>query len=64
VPKNSSKKWTPEDDKRLLELAATGKLQVIMAQNWDEAAQRSLDRLGILKTRAKNPSSLNPDEGS
>jgi hypothetical protein len=30
MPKNSNKQWTPEDDKRLLELSAVGKPHVMI----------------------------------
>jgi hypothetical protein len=54
MPKNSSKKWTPEDDKRLLELKAAGISGLMVAA----ALRRSLKsinlRLRLLKMRKRS----------
>jgi hypothetical protein len=43
MPKNSSKKWTPEDDKRLLELKAAGMSGLMIAA----ALRRSLKSINL-----------------
>jgi hypothetical protein len=64
MPKNSNKRWTPEEDKRLLELAATGSLHVMIGAELGRSGEAITGRLGVRKTRANNANSLNPDEGS
>jgi hypothetical protein len=46
MPKNSNKKWTPEEDKRLLELAATGKLHVMSDAELGRSGGATTGRLG------------------
>jgi hypothetical protein len=42
MPKKSNKKWTPEEDKRLLELAATGKLHVMSDAELGRSGEQQL----------------------
>jgi len=51
MPKNSNKRWTPEEDRRLLELAATGKPHVLVGAALGRSLASITGRLGILKTR-------------
>ena len=48
---NSSKQWTPEEDKRLLELEAAGKPRVLIAAALHRTAGSIPSRLSILKLR-------------
>jgi hypothetical protein len=51
MPKNSNKPWTPEDDRWILELAATGKAHVLIGAALGRSLASITGRLGILKTR-------------
>jgi DNA-binding NarL/FixJ family response regulator len=53
VPVNSNKRWTPEEDKRLLELQAAGKSNVSIAAALRRSIGSVLGRLSILKVREK-----------
>jgi hypothetical protein len=52
MPNNSNKKWSPEDDERLLELAATGKPHVLIGAVLKRSTVSVTGRLGTLRTRA------------
>jgi hypothetical protein len=52
MPKNSNKRWTDEEDKRLLELAATGKPHVAIGAALKRSTVSVTGRLGVLKTMA------------
>jgi hypothetical protein len=51
MPKNSNKKWTAEDEKRLLELVATGKPHLMIGAALGRTAGAIAGRLSILNTR-------------
>jgi hypothetical protein len=51
MPKNSNKKWTPEEDERLLELVATGKPHLMIGAALGRTAGAIVGRLSILNTR-------------
>ena len=51
MARNSSKQWTPEDEKRLLELEAAGKPRVMIAAALHRSAGSISSRLGILRLR-------------
>jgi DNA-binding NarL/FixJ family response regulator len=53
VPVNSNKRWTPEEDKRLLELQAAGKSNVSIAAALRRSIGSVLGRLSVLKVREK-----------
>ena len=53
MPVNSNKKWTPEEDKRLLELQAAGKSNVSIAVALRRSIGSVLGRLFVLKVRDK-----------
>jgi hypothetical protein len=58
VPANSNNKWTPEEDKRLLELQAAGKSSFLAAAELRRSVGSVRGRLAILKARerfASNP---------
>jgi hypothetical protein len=59
VPVNSYKKWTPEEDKRLLQLKAAGKSNVSIAAALRRSIGSVHGRLGILK--AGERFAINPD---
>jgi hypothetical protein len=48
---NSSKQWTPEEDKRLLELEAAGKSRVLIAAALRRTVKSIPSRLSLLKLR-------------
>jgi hypothetical protein len=62
MPKNSNKKWTPEDDQRLLELTAAGKPHVMIGAALGRSAGSITGRLGVLKTRATKSRGAFDDE--
>jgi hypothetical protein len=51
MPKDSNKPWTPEDDRRLLELATMGKPHVLIGAALGRSLASITGRLGILKTK-------------
>jgi hypothetical protein len=51
MPKNSNKKWTPEEDERLLELKATGKPHGVIGVGLGRSTGAIIGRLSILNTR-------------
>jgi hypothetical protein len=52
LARNSSKQWTPEDDKRLLELEAAGKSRVMIAAALRRSPGSIPARLYILRGKA------------
>jgi hypothetical protein len=59
VPVNSNKKWTPDEDKRLLQLKAAGKSNVSIAAALRRSIGSVHGRLAILK--AGERFAINPD---
>jgi hypothetical protein len=58
VPANSNNKWTPEEDKRLLELEVAGKSSFLVAAELRRTVGSVRGRLAMLKARerfASNP---------
>ena len=53
MAKNSSKQWTPEDDKRLLELHAAGKSRISIAAALRRTVKSIPSRLSNLRMRPK-----------
>jgi DNA-binding NarL/FixJ family response regulator len=53
VPANSNKKWTPEEDKRLLELQAAGKSNFSIAAGLRRSVQAVLGHFSILRARER-----------
>jgi hypothetical protein len=51
MPKNSNKRWTPEEDNRLLELVATGKPRLKIGPALGRTTVAIEGRLSILNTR-------------
>jgi hypothetical protein len=56
VPANSNNKWTPEEDKRLLELQAAGKASFSIAAELRRSVGAVHGRLSVLKARERFPS--------
>jgi DNA-binding NarL/FixJ family response regulator len=56
VPANSNKKWTPDEDKRLLELQAAGKSNFLIAAELRRSSGAVSGRLSVLKARQSFPS--------
>lgn len=54
MPKNSSRPWTPEEDKRLLELRAAGKSREMIAAALHRSAKSVPSRLYVL-SKANRP---------
>jgi hypothetical protein len=52
MPKNSNKRWTVEEDTRLLELAASGKPHVMIGAELKRSSGSITGRLSVLKTMA------------
>jgi hypothetical protein len=52
MPKNSNKRWTDEEDTRLLELAASGKPHVMIGAELKRSSGSITGRLSVLKTMA------------
>jgi hypothetical protein len=52
MPKNSNKKWTPEDEKLLLELKAAGEPQAVIVVALGRSIGSIVGRLGVLITRS------------
>jgi hypothetical protein len=59
VPVNSNKKWTPDEDKRLLQLKAAGKSNISIAAALRRSIGSVHGRLAILK--AGERFAINPD---
>jgi hypothetical protein len=56
MARNSNKEWTPEEEKRLLELAAAGKSRVMIAAALRRTSGSISGRLPLLRLRqAKEP---------
>jgi hypothetical protein len=53
VPANSNKKWTPDDDKRLLELQAAGKSNFLIAAELRRSVGAVYGRLSVLKAKER-----------
>jgi hypothetical protein len=53
VPANSNNKWTPEEDKRLLELQAAGKASFSIAAEFRRSVGAVHGRLSVLKAKEK-----------
>jgi DNA-binding NarL/FixJ family response regulator len=53
VPVNSNNKWTPEEDKRLLELQAAGKSNFSIAAELRRSVGAVLGHLSVLRTRKR-----------
>jgi hypothetical protein len=51
MPKNSNKKWTPQEDTRLLELKAAGKPHGVIGAELGRTTGSIMGRLSILNTR-------------
>jgi hypothetical protein len=51
MPKNSNKKWTPEEEKRLLELLAAGNPHLMIGAALGRTTGAIAGRLSILNTR-------------
>jgi hypothetical protein len=49
--KNSNAKWTPGDDRKLLELKAAGRSAVIIAAALHRTEASVVSRAGVLKSR-------------
>ena len=56
VPANSNKKWTLDEDKRLLELQAAGKSNFLIAAELRRSSGAVYGRLSVLKARQSFPS--------
>ena len=56
MPANSNKKWTPDEDKRLLELQAAGKSNFLIAAELRRSTGAVFGRLSVLKARENFPS--------
>ena len=54
MPKNSNKRWTVEEDTRLLELAASGKPHVMIGAELKRSSGSITGRLSVLKTMANS----------
>jgi hypothetical protein len=63
MPKNSNKRWTPEDDKLLLELKAAGKPQAVIGVALGRSIGSIVGRLGVLTTRSRSTESREPGDG-
>jgi hypothetical protein len=63
MPKNSNKKWSPEEDGRLLELHAAGKPQALIGVALGRSTGSIVGRLGVLKTRAAKISNAGEGDG-
>ena len=55
VPVNSNKKWTADEDKRLLQLQAAGKSNFLIAAVLRRSTEAVLGRLSILKAKEYFP---------
>ena len=53
MPANSNNKWTPEEDKRLLELQAAGKSSFSIAAEFRRSVGAVHGRLSVLKAKEK-----------
>jgi hypothetical protein len=53
MPKNSNKKWTPEDDKRLNEMVASGKHHALIGAALGRSGGSIAGRLSILNSRVR-----------
>jgi hypothetical protein len=58
--KNSNAKWTPEDDRKLLELKAVGKRAVVIAAALQRTEMSVVSRFGILKSRLAKSGQVRP----
>jgi hypothetical protein len=59
---NKYRLWTPEDDRRLLELRATGRSTVSISAALKRSSGAVISRLSILRARAKSPKLPEEDE--
>jgi hypothetical protein len=57
MPANSNKKWTPEVDKRLLDLQAAGKSTFAIAAELRRSITSVRGRLSVLKAKGRLASS-------
>jgi DNA-binding CsgD family transcriptional regulator len=53
VPAKSNKRWTPKEDKRLLELRAAGKSSFSIAAELRRSVEAVLGHLSVLKARER-----------
>ena len=58
--KNSNAKWTPEDDRKLLELKAAGKSAVVIAAALQRTEMSVVSRVGVLKSRLGKSGQVRP----
>jgi hypothetical protein len=58
MARNSCKEWTPEEEKRLLELEAAGKPRVIIAAALRRSAPSIRSRLTVLRLRQTEVAAL------
>ena len=58
--KNSNAKWTPEEDRKLLELKAAGKSAVVIAAALHRTEASVVSRLGVLKSRFAKSGQVGP----
>jgi hypothetical protein len=63
MPKNSNKQRTPEDDKRLLELSASGKPHAMIGVALGRSTGSIVGRLSLLNTRSRSTKSRDPGDG-
>ena len=63
MPKNCNKPWTPEDDKRLLELKVAGKSHGAIGVALGRSTGSIVGRLSLLSTRSRSTKSCDPDDG-
>jgi hypothetical protein len=54
MPKNSNKKWSPEEDGRLLELHAAGKPQALIGVALGRSTGSIVGRLGVQRGLPKS----------
>jgi hypothetical protein len=52
MPKNSNKRWTDDEDTRLLELAASGKPHLMIGAELKRSSGSITGRLSVLKAMA------------
>jgi len=60
--KNSNAKWSPEDDRKLLELKAAGKSDRMIAAALQRSAKSIVSHLGVLKKRSARQKMVGKDE--
>lgn len=58
--KNSNAKWTPEDDRKLLELKAAGRSAAAIAAALQRTEMSVVSRVGVLKSRLAKSGQVRP----